>query len=273
MQCLFDADVLKYEIGFAAEASWKYLLGEGWDGSPPPWDVAEKILQERISHVEYQCEATEPSLMFFTGKTNFRNDIAKRQPYKERAGHKPFHYANIEVYLRCNFECRQQEGLEADDLISIEQTSRLELRETIICTRDKDLRQVSGWHYGWELGKQPSFGPYFVSDYGAIHLSSDRKKVTGWGLKFFLSQCLTGDSVDSIPGLPKCGPVASYELLHDTTSYDEGRDVVFDAYENKYGVDWESELTEQGRLLWMTRELNPDGTPQLWSPYIDYEKL
>lgn len=272
MQCLFDADVLKYEIGFAAEASWKHLLGENWDGSPPPWDVAEKILQERISHVEYQCEATEPSIMFFTGKTNFRNDIAKRQPYKERAGHKPFHHANIEVYLRCNFECRQQEGLEADDLISIEQTSRLELRETIICTRDKDLRQVSGWHYGWELGNQPSFGPYFVSDYGSISLSRDRKKVTGWGLKFFLSQCLTGDSVDSIPGLPKCGPVASYELLHNTNTYREGLRAVGDAYNERYGESAVTELTEQAQLLWMVRKLDVHGTPIMWNITEDYEQ-
>lgn len=269
-QCLIDADVLKYEIGFAAEASWKHFLGENWDGSPPPWDVAEKILDERISHIEYQCEATEPSVMFFTGKTNFRNDIAKRQPYKERAGHKPYHYDNIGLYLECYFECRKQEGLEADDLISL--TAIANPDTTIICTRDKDLRQVAGWHYGWELGKQPSFGPFRSTGYGTIALSADRKKITGWGLKFFLSQCLTGDGVDNVPGLPGCGPVASYELLHDTQSYKDGLDKVFGAYFLKYGKDDEKELLEQGQLLWMTRELNEDGSPVLWNLEEDYEQ-
>lgn len=270
MQCLIDADVLQYEIGYAAEASWKY---KNEDKEPdwflvnsPPWPLVEKILEDRISLIERECNASQPSLMFFTGKNNFRYGIAKRQPYKVRAGNKPYHYDNIKIYLKCTYDCREQDGLEADDLISIEQTSRLKLRETVICTRDKDLRQVSGWHYGWELGKQPSFGPYFVSDYGVIQLSDDRKKLSGFGLKFFLSQCLTGDTVDSIPGLPKCGPVASYELLHNTKSYEEGLNVVLKAYTASYGLDGWNELLEQGRLLWMTREL-VNGAPKLWNIY------
>jgi 5'-3' exonuclease len=152
--------------------------------------------------------------------------------------------------------------------MSIEQTLRGD--ETIICTRDKDLRSVDGWHYGWELGEQPSFGPFRVDGYGAIHLSDDRKKITGYGLKFFLSQCLTGDRVDSIPGLPKCGPVAAFERLVDTNTYEEGRQAVLEAYSERYGDEDVYELEEQGRLLWMTRKLNEDGTPVLWDVHATY---
>ena len=276
MQCLFDADILRYEIGFAAEASWKYKNeGQSPDWfllNPPPWPLVEEILEQRILHVQTECESDTASLFFFTGKRNFRNEIAKRQPYKVRAGYKPYHFKNIELYLQCNYEWRLTEGLEADDLIAIEQTSRIDKRDTIICTRDKDLRSVDGWQYGWELGEQPSFGPKFVSGYGSISLSADRKKIQGWGLKFFLSQCLTGDTVDSIPGLPKCGPVASYELLHNTKTYLEGLEVVKEAYENKYGGEAGRELLEQGCLLWMTRELDENSEPVLWNFWTDYER-
>lgn len=274
MKALIDADVIRYELGFAAETAWKHLNeGQSPDwflGNWPPWEMVEEQVERRIQHILTETESDSCKL-FFTGETNFRNNIAKRQPYKVRAGHKPYHFYNIEWYLKGNYGWACQEGLEADDLISIEQTSRLEQRDTIICTRDKDLRQVSGWHYGWELGKQPSFGPYFVSDYGAIHLSDDRKKITGWGLKYFLSQCLTGDTVDSIPGLQGCGPVASFELLHSTTSYREGRDAVLKAYEGKYGPEASQELLEQASLLWMVRELDQDGQPVMWLLEEDYD--
>lgn len=265
-QCLIDADVLAYEVGFAAETAWRHASPNSED--PPPWEFVQELLERKIEHIEFECEATMPSKFFLTGEGNFRYAIAKRQPYKERAGHKPYHYPNLKAVFRGVYQAIERDGLEADDLMSIEQTARKD--ETIICTRDKDLRQVAGWQYGWELNSQPSFGPFFVSGYGSISLSDDRKKLEGYGLKFFLAQCLTGDRVDSIPGLPKCGPVAAFEALVDTNTYAEGKSVVEELYENQYGSNGVSELCEQGQLLWMVRELDPFGCPVLWSPFEDY---
>jgi hypothetical protein len=264
---LIDSDVIQYEIGFAAETAWKHASPNSDD--PPPWDFVEELLLRRIDHIEHECEATLPSIFFFTGNGNFRNELAKRCPYKQRPSHKPYHYKNIKAFIQGNFESRLQDGLEADDLISIEQTIRGD--ETIICTRDKDLRSVDGWHFGWELGKQPSFGPLRVDGYGTIFLSDDRKKLSGYGLKFFLSQCLTGDRVDSIPGLAGCGPVAAFEALADTNTYTEGLQAVLEAYTQSYGLDCWTELREQGRLLWMTRKLHDDGSPVLWELDKDYQ--
>lgn len=262
MRCLIDADVLQYEVGFAAQTA----SGE----EIPPWPMVEEMLEYRIQYIENECEATEKSTMFFTGKDNFRYAIAKRSPYKNRPSHKPYHHRNIKRYLQCFYDCRELDGYEADDLMSIEQSASG--GTTIICTRDKDLRSVPGWHYGWELNGQPSFGPRKLSGYGDIALDSKRTKITGWGLKFFLSQCLTGDATDTIPGLPKCGPVASYELLHATRSYEEGLEAVAEAYHNKYGPTGPQELTEQAQLLWMTRRMDEQGKPVLWSVWENYEE-
>lgn len=261
-----DADVLLYEIGFAAETAWKHASPNSED--MVPWSKVESLLHERIAAIEYACESTTPSIFFLTGKGNFRYELAKRTPYKARPSHKPFHYKNIKAYIKGCFDYRETDGLEADDLMSIEQTVRGD--ETIICTRDKDLRSVDGWHYGWELGKQPAFGPLRVSDYGAILLNSKRSEVKGYGLKFFLAQCITGDSTDSIPGLPGSGAVAAYDALVDTKTYEEGLLTVYDLYQAVYHDMAEDELTEQGRLLWMTRKLNEDGTPVLWNFQEDY---
>jgi hypothetical protein len=233
--------------------------------NPPPFDLVEDMLLNRIEHIETVCEATEPSLFFFTGKTNFRNAIAKKHPYKVRKGLKPFHYYNLTAYMKGRYDCRQEEGLEADDLMAIYQTSRIKDGTTIICTRDKDLRAVDGWHFGWELGNSPQFGPRYIEGYGDIVLNAKRE-LKGVGLKFFLAQCIMGDATDSIPGLPGKGAVAAFEVLAGTEGYHEGLEAVLEAYTAFYEhpVIARDELLEQGRLLHMTRSLNEDGSPILW---------
>lgn len=257
-QALIDADVLRYEIGYAAEVGWK---GED---SFPPFDYVAELLDNRISNICAVVEADTPPILFLTGKSNFRNDIAKRRKYKDRDGRKPFHFKNLTAYMNAMYEVRKQEGLEADDLMSIEQTNRP--GETIICTRDKDLRQVAGWHYGWELGNQPQFGPQEISEFGSIELKRSKSgiKIVGGGYKFFLSQCITGDSVDTVPGLKGYGPVKAFEMLDSTQGIPEAFKVVRDAYTAVYGDEGDAELLEQGQLLWMVRQIQDD-KPIMWS--------
>lgn len=220
--------------------------------------VAEKF-DEKIQQIEDECWATEPSILYMTGKTNFRNGIAKRKPYKDRPSTKPFHYHNLKAYAKAKYDVRIQEGLEADDLLSIEQSSR---EDTIICTRDKDLRMVEGMHFGWACGAQPQFGPRHVNYIGKLELH-DGRKLSGEGLLFFYSQLITGDSVDTIPGLPRGGPAMAYKSLHGATDEQEMFTAVSALYKEKFPETWEEELLEQGRLLWMVRELR-DGQPVMW---------
>lgn len=278
MQPLLDADVIAYESAFAAEAKWKYDHPSSLD--PPPFDHVADQVDNRIANICGRVGATQPPVLYLTGKKNFRYALAKRQAYKDRASNKPWHYKNVIAYLKGKYDYRLTEGLEADDLMSIEQTRSRELLKgnplysgptttTIICTRDKDLRQVPGWHYGWELENQPEFEPEEVDEIGRVRLSDNRKKITGTGCLFFYSQCLTGDTVDSIPGLPKCGPVKAYEILEHAKTEEEAFRSVLSAYKASYGDEQGPvELLEQGRLLWMTRYLHEDGSPVLWElPY------
>lgn len=255
MQPLVDGDVLRYEIGFASEKSWQ---GDGY----VPFDHVANLLDMRIANICAITNSTEPPILYLTGKTNFRNDIAKRTPYKARAGNKPWHYKNLTAYMKAKYDVRLQEGLEADDLLAIEATLRPD--EVIICTRDKDLKQVPCWHYSWELGNQPEFGPECVDELGRLSLSTNRKKIIGTGMLFFFSQCLTGDAVDSIPGLGGCGPVKAFNTLDGCGSIQEAYKALLEAYRAVYEDNAEVELLEQGRLLWMTRKLHPDGSPVLW---------
>jgi 5'-3' exonuclease len=220
------------------------------------------LLTNRINNICAIVGATAPPKVFLTGKTNFRTEIAKRRKYKERPSLKPFHYYNIKAYLNCVYDTTTSEGMEADDLMAIEQCRRG--TETIICTRDKDLRQVPGWTYSWELGNQPSFGPVFIEPFGSLQLSSDRKKLSGTGLMFFYAQCLTGDPVDTVPGLEGIGPAGAFKILDGSYCKEEAFKRLLEAYRGVYGDSAEEELLEQGRLLWMVREVAENGSPVMW---------
>ena len=267
MQPLLDADVLLYECGFGCEAGWD-------EPGYPPFDRAKDLLESKLAHICAQVDATHPPILFLTGQGNFRYDIAKRTPYKARPGNKPFHYKNLKAYIKGMYDYRESTGMEADDLMAIEQTKREisinsgetgDVVRSIICSRDKDLRAVEGWFYSWECGNQPSYGPMLHDSLGSLSLSADGKKLSGAGQCFFYAQCLMGDPIDSIPGLGgRTGPFKAFKLLQGCTSIPELYKAVLEAYKGMYGEAAGAALLEQGRLLWMTRELHPDGQPILW---------
>lgn len=258
MQPLVDGDIIRYEVGFAAEYAWSQID----DSCLPYFDFVEKILLSRLLEICNAVEATEPPIIYLTGDTNFRFEIATQKEYKgnRKKDSKPWHFNNITSYLRCMYDVRQKEGLEADDLMCIEQMKRLD--ETIICSRDKDLRQCEGWHYSWELGRQPSFGPIQTDEFGWIKLD-EKKKIKGMGSKFFFSQCITGDVVDNIPGLLGRGPAYAFKLLEGCTTTLECLEAVRGAYREIHGDEADTRLLEQGQLLWMVREI-VDGEPVMW---------
>lgn len=260
MQPLIDGDLILYEVGFATQRKTE----DGGVLLVPVEEVNQKI-DALVKNICAEVYATEEPIIYITGKGNFRFDVAKARPYKgNRKKLKPHYYAYIKAYLQAQWGAIVVDGMEADDALCIEQTSRLHLRDTIICSRDKDLKQCPGYHYTWECSKQGSWGPRWVDELGEIQLKGP-KKLIGTGHKFFYAQVLIGDSTDTYDGLPGCGPIGAYELLKDTQSDLEMFKAVLCAYERKYPEDALEKLTEQAYLAWMVRYNNEDGSPKMWS--------
>lgn len=265
MKPLVDADILLYEIAWGAETGWKAIHPASSD--PPPFDYVKKMLEDRLEEIcskvrDYFGSCEEPTL-FLTGKGNFRELIAKKKKYKgNRVKPKPFHYNNIKTYIQFAYDCEVAEGVEADDILCIRH--RQDPENTIICTRDKDLRQCPGWHFGWELGNQPQYGPVLLDELWNLSLSEDKKKLSGTGWKFFFAQCLMGDGTDNIPGLPKNGPLKAYKTLSELQTYEEMEEAVSEAYRAFYADSWKEELEEQAALVYMIREVDENGEYVKW---------
>jgi len=241
------------------------------------------LLEKRIAVICADVEATERPIMFFTdskylthrenrrrkfvGKEpttfvpNFRYEVAVTKPYKgTRKNPKPFHFYNILSYLMSEYEYVVMEnGLEADDGLCIHQYGR---DDTVICSRDKDLRICEGWHYSWECGKQRSVGPHLTDRLGSL-TTGNNGKTLGYGLKFFYYQMLVGDTADNIPGLKGWGDVGAKKLLQDLPDEKSLFKAVKSAYKEK---DMSKEyFMEQANLLHMVCELNEDGSPKFWT--------
>lgn len=244
------------------------------------------LLDSKVNSILEATDSTEPPVFYLTASEdlieklnkkkedklqyipNFRDAKAITKPYKgKRSGDKPYHFDNLTHHILNQYNTKLAIGIEADDLICIDH--RLDPDHTIICTRDKDLKMVPGFHYGWPLGNRPGFGPKKIDELGYLEEPA-KGKMIGGGTKFFYAQLLMGDTVDNIPGLPKCGPVKAYKLLNDCDSIDGLKQIVMSTYEEHFvdtETNWKDYFNEQASLLWIIRELDSEGKP------VEYEYI
>lgn len=263
MKALIDGDVLVYQLGWSAhnkewvvkndsgdilttestktacnsfikEMSQFTQAAEGFNVELQkewcnPLEETLEALDKRIAWIVKRAKCTEYQ-MYISGHTNFRNDVAKLQPYKgSRSSEKPDQYHDIRKYLKGKHEAIVSENEEADDLLGIDQTE-----DTCICTIDKDLWTVPGWHY----------------DFRIDYLDWVNEGEAEYHLQY---QFILGDRVDNIPGINGLGKVKTKKLLEPSTN--RWADIA-DQYRNQYGETWEKSLLEVGRLLYIRQKKN-----------------
>ena len=259
---LIDGDMIRYTLGFACQEVWPSGAIE-----TSPEHQWKRSVDLFLKGIVAGSGSSGPPKVYLTGKGNFREAVAKKKPYKgTRKAEKPALYEEISTYLIDTWAAEVIEGMEADDALAINQTE-----DTIICSNDKDLRMVAGWHYSWPVGDRIGERlPYAVDTLGSITATLKEggkiKKVEATGLRMFYYQLLIGDSVDNIPGCPKVGPVKAYEALYTLDTETEMYNLCLSMYQDKYPENALEELLEQAHLLWMVDELDNNGAPIMWTP-------
>jgi len=244
MIALIDGDVLRYRCGFPA------------DGEPVSHALynTKKQIKDILSTTE-----ADDYRIYLTGKGNFREEIATILPYKgTRSGRRPEHYDAITDYLLDTWKAEMVEGQEADDAMSIEQWKRWGQGEveSIICTIDKDLDMVPGWHYNFVTEDKFLTGIWGGLD---IDRTKSKPKLAGAGLMWFWAQMLMGDRVDNIQGVPGIGDVKAFDILKGSKGEQDLFCRVGKEYAKKYD-DPEAAMIENGQLLWMRRKED-----EMWS--------
>jgi len=225
MIALIDQDLLCYRCAASAEND---DLG-----------IAIYRIDELLDNILNKTEATSYRA-FLTSSSNFRKQIYPE--YKaNRTQPKPKHLRDLQVYSleKLNAEYAP-DGLEADDALAINQKYLgVNIEETIICSLDKDLLQVPGHHFSWEInGKGWSRPDTFIEQ-------SELE-----GLRLFYKQCLKGDTSDNVKGIEGLGEKKAAKILADCTSQQEMFNIVRDLYGN------DEEFIMNASVLWILRSLD-----------------
>jgi len=278
---LADADIVAYECAFAGQ----FFDKEKEELQVLPFRLVRDKIEQKVADIMDVLETTLEPIMYLTGEGNFRDAIAIRKGYKANRddSNRPYHLANARAYIRARFNTVLSVGCEADDLLCVSQTKyNREFKEgkinieSVICTRDKDLRQCEGWHYGWEMGQQPEFKLQWVDHIGRLDATykegvtkagnPSRKfdKLKGTGTKWLYAQILTGDTVDNIPGLKGCGVAKAFALIDPCETEEDMLDATIAEYKKVYEEQWKVELYEQAHLVYMVRNLDENNQLIFW---------
>jgi len=237
-------------------------------------DTFESI-DEFIYQLSRDTEVTKMCL-FMSPAKNFRYDVAKTRPYKETRhkcaywidnkchvhtdckwyptffGNKcpdyysksprPKHIESAKAYIREIYDAVILPAYEADDCIASYITS---YKNAAHAGRDKDIRQVEGWHY--EFIKK-------VWEY----TSSDESI-----LKIYRQIC-TGDSTDSIPGIPGVGAKKAEQAIWNPKTAKQDMEILY--YKNSVKIaallggvatqtDIQEYIAEQTKLVTLVTKL------------------
>lgn len=236
MKLLIDGDVLAYRAGFATDKT-RYCAIYDFDGHPKvhyfdtaaeiskdhdkkhvwnrkdtePEDKALMLIDVMIGDIRAHYQAENPSThIFLSGVGNYRHGIATRATYKgNRAGRpQPTHFKAIREHLLTKWSADLSQGEEADDRIGIEATKYR--GGCVVCSIDKDLRQLPGRHYDFTKKEETTVTP--------------KEAVLN-----LYSQVISGDSTDNVPGATGFGPVRAKKAL-------EGCKSPFDCWQAALGV-------------------------------------
>jgi DNA polymerase-1 len=156
--------------------------------------------------------------MFLTGGNSFRKAIYPE--YKgNRSQPKPKWLQEVRDWLinECNAVVAK-DGLEADDELTIAQTE-----DTIICSLDKDLLQIQGKHFSWQIEGGSPDKRWMKPDKFTTQTELE-------GLRVFYQQCLKGDSSDNIKGALGIGEKKAEQKLKDCTTEKEMIEVCLGEY-------------------------------------------
>jgi hypothetical protein len=212
MLALIDGDIVSYRCAASAEKE------EEW--------VAIARASECIDNIVLSVGAIEIEVWLSDSReNNFRWQMYPE--YKaNRTQPPPIHLAAVKEFLTSKYGAMVATGEEADDALGYRQ---MESEESVICSIDKDLLQIPGFHFNFVKMEHQ------LVDYVS-------------GMRHFYKQLLIGDTTDNIIGIYGIGKVKAGKMLDNVYDELEMFDIVRDIYQD------DARLLLNGRLLWIRRE-------------------
>jgi len=245
---LIDGDVLAFQVTLTLEKSIHW--GDDWWTRHCDLKACRELADILIAQwkEELGCDRVLIAWSDATGKY-FRKDIhSGYKAHRKSRGSKPICYWPLKEYLCETYKCREESGLEGDDVLGIWATSKPYMDNCVIASIDKDMKTIPTKYYNIDTEELDE------SDTREAYL-------------FFLSQALMGDKADGYAGCPKVGPVKAAKLLANVGPGESYWDAVLAAFEAA-GLD-EEEALRQARLARILHAEDWDDEKKevkLWTP-------
>ena len=238
MSLLIDADYIVYKACAGAEIDIDW--GDDVIFVSSRFSEAYRAVERELYKIATDLGCFDDSILFFSDSVNFRKSIDPT--YKgHRNRKKPCGYKRVINKLKEEYHVVVMPTLEADDAMGIYATKE---QGHIICSPDKDMRQIPG-----EL--------YDLSD-GVVTITEEE------GKRWHFVQTLAGDQTDGYGGVPGFGIKRAYSFFEEN-GYTW--DAVLRAFASK-DLD-ESTALQNARLAKILQHSDYDFTNQcvkFWTP-------
>jgi 5'-3' exonuclease len=204
MSLLIDADYIVYKCCAASESEIDW--GDDVITVTSRFSEAYEYVERELYNIANDLGHFDDSILFFSDSINFRKSL-----YPDYKGHrnrkKPCGYKRVINKLKEDYTVVVLPTLEADDAIGIYATKE---KGHIICSPDKDMRQIPG-----DL--------YDLSE-GVVTITPEE------GRRWHLIQTMAGDQTDGYAGIPGIGVKKAADLLD---KYGDTWKTVVDAFADK----------------------------------------
>jgi len=222
MLALIDADLVAYRC--AASCQKQGVVTEDFG-------IAQGRASNLLNSILQETRATD-RVLYLSGGENFRKAVVPTYKANRVDQERPHYLEALREYLVVEWGAKVTDGIEADDALGIHQ-SEAGVGTTTICSLDKDLKQVPGYHYTWEMNGTGSTGKAWKREAALTFVKPQEAMFN------FYWQMVMGDRADNVLGFDGKMRAAvpkflegHYELMQTLETEQEMFDYVYALYDN-----------------------------------------
>lgn len=236
---IIDGDILFYKAACAAQGEVDFGDTQvSWADE----DEAIRSFDNQVAQIVGRRRFEKILIAKSDDQANFRKELFPDYKANRKKLQKPELLGFIKEYAASEYEVLERKRIEADDIVGIIGSDPN--AKVLMQSADKDLMQVPGFH---------------LVDGKVVKVEEDE------GEMWFLTQTLTGDTIDNYKGCPGIGPKKAAAILDCPP--DERWERIVAAYE-KAGLTEEDALTQArlARILRWGDYRVKDAKVKLWKP-------
>ena len=183
-----------------------------------------------LKRILHETEATS-YISYLTGPNNFRYTINPEYKANRKDVEKPKHLGICRDFIMKFYNGVMCDGFEADDAMGIAQCKQETKEPTVICSIDKDMLMIPGYHYN-----------FVKNEFSQV---SELE-----GIKQLYRQMIIGDSTDNIFGIKGIGKVGAAKIIDHLTDESQMFLEVWQLYND------DKRLLMNANCLWIQRNEN-----------------